>query len=314
VRKILVTVFGCWLGGVLLAAGADTFQLTDGTALTGDVLKYDDGGVLIRTAEDVYTNVIWMKFSQGALKQLAQNPKIRPYAKPFIIPLPSERPPKKEIKVQEVSRLQVPAKAPLFAALLSSSVGLVIALLIYAANLFAAMEIAVFRSRPVGVVMGVAAVLPVLGPIIFLSMPTRGEPVAEPAPAAPAEPMAVPGVTPMPKLIQPPGGIHIAASSWQQGSGAAEKPAPQIFKRGQFTFNRRFFETKFPGFFTLVRRETEKDMVLLVKTPRGQYEVQRITRMAANDMHFEVMQGAARQEMMVPFGEIQEIQLKHKDT
>ena len=313
-RKILATVLGCWLGGLLLAAGADTFRLTDGTSLSGDVLKYDDIGVLMRTAEDVYTNVIWTRFSQEALRQLAQNPKIRPYARPFILPLPSERPPKKEIKVQEVSRLETPAKAPLLTALLTSSVGLVMALLIYAANLVAAMEIAVFRSRPVGVVMGVAAVLPILGPIIFLSMPTRAEPAAEPAPAAPAEPMAVPGATPMPRLVQPPGGIHIASSSWQQGAGTAEKAAAQIFQRGQFTFNRRFFETKFPGFFTLVRREAEKDLVLLLKTPRGQYEVQRITRMAANDMHFEVMQGAARQEMMVPFGEIQEIQLKHKDT
>jgi len=41
---------------------------------------------------------------------------------------------------------------------------------------------------------------------------------------------------------------------------------------------------------------------------------QRITRIAANDMHIEVAHGAARQEVMVPFGEIQEIQLKHKDT
>ena len=79
-------------------------------------------------------------------------------------------------------------------------------------------------------------------------------------------------------------------------------------------FNRRFFETKFPAFFSLVRREGDKDMVLLVKTPRGQYEAQRITRIAANDMHIEVMHGAARQEVMVPFGEIQEIHFKHKDT
>jgi hypothetical protein len=79
-------------------------------------------------------------------------------------------------------------------------------------------------------------------------------------------------------------------------------------------FNRRFFETKFPNFFGVVRREADKDMVLLVKTPRGQFEVNRITRIAPNDLHFEVLQGAARQEVMVPFGEIQEITLKHKDA
>jgi len=86
-----------------------------------------------------------------------------------------------------------------------------------------------------------------------------------------------------------------------------EKPSPQIYRRGQFMFNRRFFETKFRLFSASSGAKGDKDMVLLVKTPRGQYEAQRITRIAANDMHIEVMHGAARQEVMVPFGEIQEI-------
>ena len=314
VRKILGIVFGFWLGGLLLAAGADTYQLTDGSSVSGDVVKYDDNGVLIRTPEDAYTNLIWTTFSQGAMKQLGQNPKIRPFVSPFIIP-PAQPRPKEQIKIQEVSRLEVPQKSPLLTALFSSSVGLVMMFLIYGANLYAAMEIAIFRSRHIGVVMGVAAVLPILGPIILLSIPTHGtagtQPVAETGVAA--EAMAVPSVTPAPTLMQPPAGIHIASSSWQQAP-TTDKPAPQIFQRGQYMFNRRFFETKFPNFFSLVRREADKDMVLLVKTPRGQYEVNRITRIAANDMHFEVAHGAARQEVMVPFGEIQEIQLKHKDT
>jgi hypothetical protein len=154
-----------------------------------------------------------------------------------------------------------------------------------------------------------------LGPIIFLSMPTHGAAVAEPVAEAEtaSQTMAVPNAVPAPTLVQPPGGIRIATSSWQQAP-SADKPAPQVFQRGQYTFNRRFFETKFPGFFSLIRREADKDMVLLVKTPRGQYDAQRISRIAANDMHLEVAHGAARQEVMVPFGEIQEIQLKHKDT
>jgi hypothetical protein len=312
VRKILGIIFGFWLGGLWLAAGADTLPLTAGGVVSGDVVKYDDTGVLIRTPEDAYTNVTWTMFTQGALKQLAQNPKIKPFVSPFIIP-PAQQRPKQEIKIQEVSRLAEPPKGPLLAALFSSSVGLAVLFLIYGANLFAAMEIAMFRARPIGMVMGVAAVLPVLGPIIFLSLPTQGEPVAAPVADAEAERMAVPGVAPAPTLVQPPSGIHIGSSSWQQ-SPSTEKTATQVFQRGQFMFNRRFFETKFPNFFGVVRREADKDMVLLVKTPRGQYEVNRITRIAANDLHFEVVHGAARQEVMVPFGEIQEVQLKRKET
>ena len=307
-------MFGFWLGGLLLAAGADTYQLTDGSSVSGDIVKYDDTGVLIRTPADAYTNVTWTMFSQDAMKQLAQNPKIRPFVRPFIIP-PARRQPVEEIKIQEVPRLEEPPKTALLAALFSSSVGLVVMFLIYGANLYAAMEIAIFRARPIGMVMGVAAVLPILGPIIFLSLPTYGGANVEPAAETVVAPeaMAVPSVAPAPTLVQPPTGIHIASSSWQQAP-VTDKPAPQIFQRGQFMFNRRFFETKFPHFFSLVRHEADKDMVLLVKTPHGQYEVNRITRIAANDMHFEVAHGAARQEVMVPFGEIQEIQLKHKDA
>ena len=79
-------------------------------------------------------------------------------------------------------------------------------------------------------------------------------------------------------------------------------------------FNRRFFETKFSGFFSVVRRPAEKDLVLVIKAGRTSLVAQRITRIASNEAHFEVVQGGARQEVMVPFADIQEIQLKHKDA
>ena len=100
------------------------------------------------------------------------------------------------------------------------------------------------------------------------------------------------------------------------GSGHAtgSLPQTQVFQRGAFTFNRRFFETKFPGFFGVIRRDAEKDMVLLVKAARGTHVGQRITRIAANDLHPQVQKGAVSEEVMIPFSEIQEIQLKHKDA
>ena len=101
--------------------------------------------------------------------------------------------------------------------------------------------------------------------------------------------------------------VHLAQA-------AASLPETQVFQRGQFTFNRRFFETKFSGFFGMTRHGASKDMVLVIKTPRAQHVAERITRIAANEAHFEVVVGAARQEVSVPFGEIQEIKLKHKDA
>jgi hypothetical protein len=302
---------GLWLCGLFVAVGADTFPLTDGTSVTGDVISYNDNGVVFRLEVDKYSNrVPWTKFSQAALKQLANNPKIRLLAEPFIETAPVvERTKKTEVKVHEVSRLELPPKQSLFGALFSSSVGLVVLLLIYAANIFAGYEIAVVRSRPIALVMGVAVVLPILGPIVFLAMPVR---VESPKTAAP-QPEAAPHTFAVPSAAQPvAAGIHIVEGSWQKESPAAEPGAPQIFQRGQFTFNRRFFETKFSGFFAMIRRESEKNLMLTVKTGRALFVVERITRIATNEMHVEVAQGAAKQEVMVPFAEIVEVQLKPK--
>jgi len=159
--------------------------------------------------------------------------------------------------------------------------------------------------------MGVAVVLPILGPIIFLALPVRVEPVRTAAP----RPDATPHTFAVPGAAQPvAAGIHIVEASWQKEAPAAGPGAPQIFQRGQFTFNRRFFETKFSGFFAMIRRESEKNLMLTVKTGRGLFVVERITRIATNEMHVEVAQGTAKQEIMVSFSEIVEVQLKSKDT
>jgi hypothetical protein len=312
VRKILWTIFGLWLCGQLLAARADTFTLADGTPLTGDIVRFDDNGMMFRLADDTYTNVLWTKFSQDALKQLSNNPKVQPLVEPFIEPQASDLPPKPEIKISDVTRLELPAKQSLLGALFSSSVGIFIILLIYAANLYAGFEVAVCRARPVGLVMGVAAVLPILGPIIFLSLPVPVE--APPVEEIPAEQQAftVAGVTETTEApAQDAGGLHIAHAA--EGAAGAHAQT-QVFQRGQFTFNRRFLETKFSGFFGVARRAGEKDLVLLVKTTRGEFTVQRITRIASNEMHIETTVGGAVQEVMVPFAEIQEMTLKHKDA
>jgi len=63
-----------------------------------------------------------------------------------------------------------------------------------------------------------------------------------------------------------------------------------------------------------VRREAEKDLVLVIKSSRGEYTTQRISRIAANDLHVQVQHGATTEEIMVPFQEIKELRLKHKDA
>jgi len=327
VHRLLWTIAGFWLCGLLAAAGAGPYSLVDGTTVTGDVVRFDNNGIMFRTPDSKYTDRIpWVKFSQDGLKQLAQTPKIEPFVAPFIMPEAPARVSKPQVKIANMEdfRLKREEPASLFGGLFSSGIGLLALLLIYGANLYAGYEVALFRARPVALVMGVSAVLPFVGPVIFLSLPDLREvaaaaeqAAAEAVPVAEVEPhrFVMPGAQPE----QPAEEIHIASGSWQAGATAAPPPGQaevetEVFQRGQFMFNRRFFETKFVGFFGIIRREADKDKVLLLKTAHGLIVAERITRITANDAHFEVVRGDSRQEVMVPFAEIQEVQLKHRSA
>ena len=328
VRKTFWIILSVCLCGWLITAKADTYQLTDGTTINGDIISFNDDGVTFHTADDKYTDRIpWTQFTQDSLKNLAKNPKIAPLAEPFV-ETPPPAPSQTHVTVHNVTRLQLPSKGSVLGGLATSSIGVILLLLVYAANIYAGFEVAVFRARPPAVVIATAALLPILGPIIFLSMPTvmppgatqedmqmaTGAPPEAIAPAnvpADAPPGTSPGAKPAEGEAAPATGLHLSATEWK---AATAIPETQTFQRGQFTFNRRFFETKFSNFFSMTRHGADKDMVLVVKTPKAQYLVERVSRIAANDVHLEVVAGAARQEVMVPFGEIQEIQLKHKDA
>ena len=308
-RKLFWIILSLGLAGGFATTRADTFQLADGTSISGDIVIINDSGIKFRLPDDTYTNVVWPKFSQDALKQLGKNPKAKSFVEPFI-ETPPPQPKNEAVEIRDVLRPELPPRGSLFATLLSSSVGFVALLLIYAANIYAAYEIAIVRARPIGMVMGVAAVLPVLGPIIFLALPMRTEaPPEETQTEAEAQTYAVPGAAAPVAAGLSTTGIRVAPAGAKGGH-----PEAQVFQRGQYMFNRRFFETKFSGFFGVVRRPAEKDLVLVIKTARAQLIAQRISRIAANEAHFEVVQGGKSQEVMVPFADIQEIQLKHKDA
>jgi hypothetical protein len=312
---------------LLTTAHAETYNLTDGTSVTGDVISFNDDGVIFREGDDKYSDrILWTKFSQDALKLLAKNKKLKAYAEPFI-EVPPKRPAQLDVKVHDVSRLELPPKQSVIGALGSSFIGIIFLLAVYAANILAAYEIAIFRAQPIGIVMGMSAVVPFIVPIVYLCMPTKVEggatqedmqmetgapPGAAAAPhhghaAASAAPIAMHGA-PTAEGDATPGAEPVQVAS------KPSHPETQVFQRGQFTFNRRFFETKFAGFFGAIRHGSSKDMVLVIKAGRAQHIAERITRISANEAHFEVVVGAARQEVAVPFGDIQEIQLKHKDA
>ena len=320
---------GILLCGLLCGiARADSFTLNDGSTLTGDIISYSETGLRVKFPDGTYSDpVAWTKFSQDDLKKLSQeNPKIAPFASAFIEESDEQRAAKTEVTNPVIpTRLKRPAVHSLFAAMLSSSVGLFVIVILYGAGIFAAYEVALYRRRPRGLVCGLAAIpgLGLVSPIVFLSMPPARLSMeeeetyrVESAPPAEAPSFIVPGspeAAAAEAAAANPGGLHIAHAAPPAASGAPLPPT-QVFQRGAFMFNRRFLETKFSAYFGVVRRETEKDMVLIIKAARGEYTVDRISRISTNELHAQVRKGPATEEVTIPFTEIQEIRLKHKDS
>jgi hypothetical protein len=310
--------------GALLAgsAGADTFKLVDGRTLTGEVMQttIDAQGVRIKVGEGQYTNVPWASFSQEDLKNFSKNQKMEPFVVPFIEIDTHVKVKKPEVTIKQPPRLERPAPQSLFGALFSSTLGVFVLLVLYAANIFAGYEVAVYRSQRPLLVSGLSAI-PVLGllaPVVFLAIPTSLKSPPEmtvESPTAAGFPRAARTEEVNPMLAegaQHPAGLKVTQT--EADTGKPDLPQTLVYPRGQFTFNRRFIETKFAGFFGVVRRDAERDLVLVIQSARGLYSGQRISRISANDLHLQIQRGHATEEVMIPFQEIQEIRLQHKDA
>ncbi len=318
-RLSAIWILATLVGGVSWAAD---FKLLDQSTISGEVSDGNDYGVIFRITGGFSKRISYSKFTQEALKELASIDRLKPMVEPFLdLPAPP-RPKPKSVMVREVPRVTRPGgRTTLFSSFLTP-LGLGVFGILYLANLFVAYEIARYRNRPVAVVCGLAALLPLLGPLIFLVSPTieaegeEGGPVAEPEPAeaepAPGVPLAgsAAGATSRRVGMAPAASsLKVAASRAKSKASAAE---PRVFNRGEYTFNRRFVETQFSGFFRVVPSEAEKDLVLVVRTAKQEYIGKRITRITANEFFLQLLQGGGK-EVNISFGEISQITVTPKD-
>jgi hypothetical protein len=314
VRRLLALALGLMVLGLVSGDGlADVYTLTDGAKLEGEIVSVTEKGAILRLPDGAYSDrVAWERFSQDDLKTLARNSKYGRYVQGLIIEdeleVARKKPARPSIVVKPVeNRLETPDNPALIGGFFGSSVGWLVLLALYAANLWAAYEIAIFRAQSVGLVCGLAAVVPVLPQIVFLSMPTR-MPKEEPAVAGEAAGAGAEGAVAEQKF-----GANLKVAYEAPPAEDLDKAAaPTIFKRGDFMFNRRFFETRFTNFFGLVRRDKDKHSILVIKSSRGEYTARRISRISANDMHLEIAKGPATEEVSIPFVEIQEVQLRQE--
>jgi hypothetical protein len=325
----------CALAVVASVANAATFKLIDGSQIIGDPISMNDDGVVFKESDGTDSpRTPFNKFAPQGLKALmaeAKSAHDRALLQPLVDNLPDDTAKLQEIVVKPVETPSRPTHNIGIFALFGSSLGWMILLVLYGANIFAAYEIALFRHQPVKTVCGLAAIpfFGVISPIAFIAMPPKAAPVEEAAPAAVAEGEAPAAVAPSAAATPHAGGhspapsrapIHMpgvespSAPEAQAAPPAAALPEPIVFARGDFTFNRRFFETKFPGFFRAIRADAEKDLVLFFKTSRGNFVGRRITNITPNELYLQIFNNDVTADEMIPFIEVMEVQIRHKDA
>ena len=324
-RIFLLALLTVLTGTLPSRAVAADYKLADGTVLTGEPIAPNAQGVIIKTPDNkTLPRTPWNKFSQETLKELLKDRKLKTFVELLVEPEPEpdgapppdavQRPPKPEIKWKPVETLtRYPQKPGLIAAMFSTPIGRLSLFLMFAANVYAGLEVAVFRRRPWKLVCGLSAVAPVIGPVVFLCLPTvarekEGQKLHEETPTDNAPPPAH-------------GAAHVEEPPAEPdpGSETIAPPAPalpptQIFKRGEVTFNRRYLETKFAPFFKLIPGEKEKDMLLIFFTTGGDYIGKRINKVTQSDLTLVIQKESAFCDIEIAINDIREIHIRHKDA
>ncbi len=311
-RIYFIVVLLCLLGLRTNPALAQSITLTDGTVLHGEAVSFSDQGLVVKLDTGAYSErVAWTKLTQESLKELLKNSKAASFAEPYLeVPLEEKQKAKqKEIVVKPVpGKMERPKERVSLFAALTTPAGLLVVIALFLANIYAGYEVAVFRNQSAALVCAVSAFLPVFGPVIFLCLPAQevtGE-ATEPA-ASPHESLLESSMASAPNLAH---GLNIATLGKSSGAPAQ---AAATYRRGEVTFDRRFFETRLSGYFRVVPAEAEKDMVIVIRSPRAEYVAKRISRITASEMFIQLQKGGAS-EVNVSFGEIVEVQVRHKDA
>lgn len=326
-QRLLTILLGLWIASSAVAAA---FETTDGRTLLGEPVGFSNRGLVMKQPDGTYSSATpWAQLSQATLKELRDNPRAARFVEPFIQITDEEREKLSGLTLADVPRLDRPSgHVGIIGMLFSSGLGWSLVLLIYLGNLFAAYEVALYRAYSPQAVCGVAAILPWITQAALLAIPretlvgaigVKGaaaqpdeEEVGEKG-SADSEPAAVPGVAAAAEpTILPPGEV------FEEVPVPAEAHSPLLpetvtYSRGVVTFNRRFFETKLAKFRKVVPEEDAKDFVLVFKTSRGNHTTRHITKLEQNELYIQVAKGQATEDVKVPYLEVIEVQLKHKD-
>lgn len=299
-----------FITAVTPAIAADNYELLDGKVISGAPISFTKDGVAFREASgDQGTRIGYTNLTQQALQELSKNPKGKRFIEPFL-EAPLEASALKgrtafELKPHEM--LDRPDRSGGLGKLASSGVGWLFILLLFAANLYSAYEVGIFRNYSPYMVMGIAFVLPVATQAVFLCLPTyvpKVEDEVVDATAAHVPSFSAPGSN--------QAAAAAATTAAAQAAGGAEPAGLPRYKRGEFTFNKRFFETKLSGFFGVRPSDAEKGLVFNVRSNRGALLCNKVVRVTPAEATLQVVRGGTIEEVGLPFTEILEIEIQQR--
>lgn len=302
-----VTSFCLGLLAITAAVFATDFHFNSGDKITGELAAIDANGFVIRLPDGTYTpRFPWLKLSDETLETLKDHPKAKKFVEPLIMP------PAEEVAVKQAKaaiKLSPAAMPPPvdgkkgWLTALTSPPGLLFLGLLYLANLYTAFEISKFKWRPAALVCGTAAVLPVLGPAVFLILPRYVAPVVEDATKAASADMKLAVADSGPSLVKQMGMSRAGANqSVEEVTGGARS-----FTRATHTFNRKFLEGQLTNFLKPVVAGSDAGMILEVVHGRGTNVCQRISRLTMSDAVFLDAEG---REIPVEYTDLKEIHVR----
>jgi hypothetical protein len=304
--------FACiWALLLSLSLHAASYKLIDGTVLSGEIVTADKDGFLLKLEGGGYsTKTDWGKLSDEALVEMSKQPKAHKFVEPFVVQPTEEevRPNPKPLKLTEPARVARPEVKKSVAGALFAPGGLFFLGLIYAANIFFAFQVAKFRWRKPVLVCGLAAVAPVVGPLVFLAMPRWVPPEEVDATAEALQHTTLTVADSGPSLVQQMG---LRAGGGQGTAAVASGDLPRTFARGDFTFNRRFFETQFADFLPSASESAAAGLVMEIQTQSAQFVADKINRMNTSEV---IVRVPGADEAPIDFGAIVQITLRRKDA
>ena len=228
---------------------------------------------------------------------------------PGVVPFPERRPPASALSPEVAFN---PA-------------GIFLALLVMALSGYAGYEIARFKNRPVKLVCALSAVLPVVGPAVFLALPPQ-EASALAAPGVPGVPGAaeLPGTTPPTPLPAPrslkyeddpdspyanlPAGGAEETQFVEEPAAAPVTVAQSLehYHGSEYDFTPAFFSQYFAQF---VGSASTTGEALILRTVSSEYSVHYISSVDATGLQFIFASQGQWMEEFLTFADLTEVEV-----